>query len=225
MAALTIVIGNKNYSSWSLRGWLAVEKVAQSGAETREIVVPLDQPDTRARILEHSPSGRVPALRHGDVVVWDSIAIAEHLAEAFPDAQLWPADRAARAHARSVSAEMHSSFGELRACMPMNVRARLPGRGRTPGSLRDIERVRAIWTDCRERFGAGGPFLFGRFSIADAMYAPVVFRFRTYGVRLDTRLAEYSAAMLAHPAMQAWEHAALAETWTIGFDEYPDIEA
>jgi glutathione S-transferase len=171
MSPLTLVIGNKNYSSWSLRAWLALE---HSGVSYREIVIPLGQPDTLARLLEQSPSGRVPVLVHDGVTIWDSLAIGEHLAEALPAAKLWPEDRAARAVARSVSAEMHSGFAGLRSCMPMNVRAKMPGLGRTPASLRDIERVRAIWTDCRHRFGQGGPFLFGRFSIADAAYAPVV---------------------------------------------------
>jgi glutathione S-transferase len=167
----------------------------------------------------------VPALRHDDVVVWDSLAIAEYLAETFPDARLWPDDRAARATARAVSAEMHSSFAGLRAAMPMNVRARLPGYGRTPASLLDVERVRALWSDCRSRFGRGGPYLFGRFSVADAMYAPVVFRFRTYAVTLDAAQQAYVDAMLAHPGMQEWAQAAEKEPWTVDEDEYPAIRA
>jgi glutathione S-transferase len=222
MSSLTLVIGNKNYSSWSLRAWLALE---QTGAPYRELVIPLGQPDTAARILAHSPTGRVPALVHDGVTVWDSLAIGEHLAEAFPAAHLWPEHTAARAVARSVSAEMHSSFAGLRSCMPMNVRAKMPGLGRTPASLRDVERVRSLWKDCRQRFGQGGPFLFGRFSIADAMYAPVVFRFRTYDVALGETERAYCDAMLALPAMKKWEREAEAETWAIDEDEYPTFRA
>jgi glutathione S-transferase len=218
MPSLTLVIGNKNYSSWSLRAWLALSHV---GVSFREIVIPLQAPDTREQILAHSPSGRVPVLRHDDLVVWDSMAIGEHLAEAFPDARLWPDDRAARATARAVSAEMHSGFAALRAAMPMNARARLPGYGRTPASLVDIDRVRALWRDCRGRFGGGGPFLFGRFSLADAMYAPVVLRFRTYEVALGDVERAYSDAVLALPSMQKWMSAAEAEEGTVDADEYP----
>jgi glutathione S-transferase len=222
MSSLTIAVGNKNYSSWSLRAWLALEA---TGVPYREVVVLLGQPDTRKSIEAHSPAGRVPALHHDDLLVWDSLAIAEHLAEAFPDARLWPDERAARATARSVSAEMHSSFAALRSAMPMNVRARFPGYGRTPASLQDIERVRAIWSDCRSRFGQGGPYLFGRFSIADAMYAPVVFRFRTYGVALDAVQQAYLESMLSHPGMQKWAQAAENEPWTLEDDEYPPVRA
>jgi glutathione S-transferase len=222
MPSLTLAIANKNYSSWSLRGWLALEHV---GVPYREVLIPLDRPETRALIAEHSPSGRVPALRHDDAIVWDSLAICEHLAEAFPDAHLWPEDRTARAFARSVSAEMHSGFPALRETMPMNVRSRFPGYGRTPASLRDIERVRALWSDCRSRFGQGGPYLFGRFSVADAMYAPVVFRFRTYDVSLDAAPRAYLDAMLAHPGMQKWARAAESEEWKVAYEEYPDVRA
>jgi glutathione S-transferase len=222
MSSLTLVIGNKNYSSWSLRAWLVLE---HTGAAYREIVVPLGQPDTQAHLLEHSPSGRVPALVRDGVTVWDSLAIGEHLAELFPAAHLWPEEGTARAVARSVSAEMHSSFAGLRSCMPMNVRARMPGLGRTPASLRDIERVRSIWSDCRRRFGQGGPFLFGRFSIADAAYAPVVFRFRTYDAALGDVERAYRDAMLALPAMKKWEREAEAETWRLDEDEYPAFRA
>ncbi|HEY8039644.1 MAG TPA: glutathione S-transferase family protein [Polyangiaceae bacterium] len=222
MGSITLAVGNKNYSSWSLRAWLALE---HTGAPFTEVVIPLDRPDTRERIAQHSPSGRVPALRDGDVHVWDSLAIAEYLAERFPEARLWPDERAARACARAVSAEMHAGFASLRSNMPMNVRARLPGYGRTPGSLRDIDRVRTLWSDCRARFGAGGPYLFGRFSVADAMYAPVVFRFRSYDVSLDAVQRGYVDAMLAHPAMQKWEKAAVAEPWPLEADEYPAIQA
>jgi len=222
MSQLTIAVGNKNYSSWSLRGWLALE---HTGVPYEEVVIPLGVADTHARIASVSPSGRVPALRHGDVHVWESLAIGEYLAEALPDARLWPEDRVARACARAVSSEMHAGFAALRSSMPMNVRSRLPGYGRTPGSLRDIERIRTLWSECRSRFGQGGPFLFGRFSVADAMYAPVVFRFRTYDVQLDPGQSAYLEAMLAHPGMQKWARAAEAEAWTVEDDEYPTIRA
>ncbi len=222
MSPLTIAIGNKNYSSWSLRGWLALEHV---GVPYEEILVPLGAADTHARIAAVSPSGRVPALRHGDVRVWESLGICEYLAETFPDAHLWPEDRAARAVARAISSEMHAGFAALRSCMPMNVRTRFPGYGRTPGSLRDIERIRTLWSECRAGFGHGGPFLFGRFSVADAMFAPVVFRFRSYEVKLDPGQGAYLDAMLAHPGMLKWARAAEAETWTIEDDEYPAIRA
>jgi glutathione S-transferase len=217
-----LAVGNKNYSSWSLRPWLALK---QTGAAFDEVVIPLYRPDSPDAIRKISPSGKVPVLQHGQVVVWDSLAICETIAEAFPEAHLWPDDAGARAVARSISAEMHSGFVALRTHMPMNARARLPGRGRTIESLRDIERVRSLWGDALHRFGRGGPFLFGRFSIADAMYAPVVLRFRTYEVEIDTRLHEYCAAVLALPAMEEWLAAARTEPWTLESFEYPPIHA
>ena len=212
MTALTLVLGNKNYSSWSLRAWLALEA---TGAAFDEIVIPLWLDGAKEQILAHSPSGKVPALRHGDLVVWESLAICEHLAEAFPDAGLWPADPAARAAARSASHEMHAGFMALRRAMPMNCRASKPGRGMADGVAADIERVGAIWRDCRERFGAGGALLFGGFTIADAMFAPVASRFRTYGVALDPVSAAYVDAVHSIPAMRSWIAAAEAEPHTV----------
>ena len=212
MTALTLVLGNKNYSSWSLRAWLALEA---TGAVFDEIVIPLWLDGAKEQILAHSPSGKVPALRHGDLVVWESLAICEHLAEAFPDAGLWPADPAARAAARSASHEMHAGFMALRRAMPMNCRASKPGRGMADGVAADIERVGAIWRDCRERFGAGGALLFGGFTIADAMFAPVASRFRTYGVALDPVSTAYVQAVHALPAMRSWIAAAEAEPHTV----------
>ncbi len=212
MTDLTIVLGNKNYSSWSLRAWLALEA---TGAEFDEIVIPLWLDGARERILAHSPSGKVPALRHGDVVAWESLAICEHLAEAFPDAGLWPADPAARAAARSASHEMHAGFMALRRAMPMNCRAAKPGQGMKDGVAADIDRVTAIWRDCRTRFGDGGALLFGKFTIADAMFAPVASRFRTYAVTLDPVSAAYVEAVHALPAMGTWLAAAETEPHTV----------
>lgn len=212
MARYTLVIGNKKYSSWSLRPWLVMRHAALAFEEIR---IPLRQPDTAARIREHSPSGRVPVLHDGERAIWDSLAIAEYLAERHPEAALWPADVAARALARSVSAEMHSGFQALRQHMPMHCGARFPGVGRTPEVLADIARITRSWRDCRERHGAGGPLLFGTFSIADAMYAPVVLRFQTYGVELDAVASAYCDAMLALPSLRQWLEDAQAETEAI----------
>jgi len=176
MSPLTLVIGNKNYSSWSLRPWLAMK---QAGLDFAEIRIPLDTPETHARILQYSSAGRVPVLIHNDLTIWDSLAIGEYLAEQFPGRWL-PEERRARAIARSVSAEMHSGFSDLRQHMPMDCRARLPGQGRASGVQSDIARITEIWNTCRQQFGAKGDFLFGQFTFADAMYAPVVSRFITY---------------------------------------------
>jgi len=208
MSQLTLVVASKNYSSWSLRPYLAL---AHTGQPFQEVVIPLDTPDTAAAIARYSPSGRLPALIHGDVAIWDSLAICEYLAETFPEARLWPEDRAARALARSVCAEMHSGFTRLREHMSMNLHARRPGQGRAPGVAEDIQRILSLWNDCRSRHGQGGPFLFGRFSIADAFYAPVVSRFVTYDVALDPTSAAYRDAVLALPAFQKWAEAAKHE--------------
>ena len=222
MAELTITIGNKNYSSWSLRGWLALK---QTGAAFDEVVVPLDRPDTKERLLAAGPSARVPVLRHGALTVWDSLAIGEYLAERFPQAGLWPADAEARAVARAVTAEMHAGFAALRDHMPMDLRGRYPGLGRGPGVAEDIARVLAIWEDCRARFGRGGDYLFGGFSLADAAYAPVVTRFVTYEVPLEGPAAAYRDAVLAWPALEAWTEAARAEPWVIAFPDLQPPEA
>ena len=216
MASYTLVIGNKNYSSWSLRPWLLMR---EAGLAFDEIRIPLRKPDTAARIREHSPTGRVPVLHAGGLTIWDSLAIAEYLAERHPERALWPTDVDARAHARAVCAEIHSGFQALRTHMPMHCRARFPGVGRTLEVLTDIARVTDSWRECRARFGAGGPLLFGAFSIADAMYAPVVLRFQTYGVELDAVCRAYADAVLALPAMGRWLAEAEAETEII-----PDYE-
>ena len=219
MAELTIFIGNKAYSSWSLRAWLALEHVSRSGALAapyKEVILPLAPPGTRTVAARaHSPSGKVPALQDGDLVVWDSLAICEYLADAFPSAKLWPDDRAVRAIARSVSAEMHSGFPALRSHMTMNVRRDPIVLPLTPEASDDVARVQALWADCRTRFGKGGPFLFGRFSVADAMFAPVATRFHTYGVPLDDGSRAYVDAVYAMPEMQKWIAGAKQETWTI----------
>jgi glutathione S-transferase len=212
----TLVIGNKNYSSWSLRGWLAARA---AGIPFDEVLVRLSEPGSKDELLKHSPSGKVPVLKHGERVIWVSLAIIEYLAEIRPDAGLWPADPAARAHARSICAEMHSGFQALRARMPMNLRRSLPGKGRGRDVALDIERVLAIWTDCRTRYGAPGPFLFGRFSAADVMYTPVATRFRTYAVELDDVSQAYVDAVLLRPDFIEWHEAALEEPWVIAEDE------
>ena len=205
MKELTLVVGSKHLSSWSLRPYLAL---AHTGQPFGEVVIALDQADTTENILKHSPSGKVPVLLHGGAAIWDSLAICEYLAETFPAARLWPEAPEARAWGRCLTAEMHSGFSALRSNMPMNLRERLPGVGRAPGVAEDIARITALWTQSRARFGAGGPFLLGAFSIADAFYAPVVTRFVTYGVELDAGCAAYRDAVLALPAMKAWTQAA-----------------
>lgn len=210
--ALTLVIGNKAYSSWSLRPWLAM---AHAGVAFEEVRIPLYAPGSDAAIRRYSPAGKVPVLIDGPTTVWDSLAILEYLAEMHPDRMFWPADRAARAHARSVCAEMHASFTALRTRMPMNVRRRLPGRGRAPEVERDIDRIVSIWSDCRARYGGDGAFLFGRFSIADAMYAPVVTRFHTYAVTLTGAARDYADRMLSLPALRRWYAEAAQEAEVI----------
>jgi glutathione S-transferase len=212
MSKPVLIIGNKNYSSWSLRPWLLLR---QAGIDFEEIRINLGAPDLRAQILRYSPSGKVPVLIDGAVTIWDSLAISEYLAERHPQLQLWPADVEARAVARAVSAEMHSGFAALRENMTVNCRKFLPGKGRAPGVAEDIARISAIWTDCRQRFGQDGEFLFGRFSIADAMYAPVALRFRTYAVELDPVCAAYTLSLLQLPAVQDWVAQAGAETETL----------
>jgi glutathione S-transferase len=198
---MLLVVGNKNYSSWSLRPWLALKVLGIPFDEKR---IALYGPGSRDEILRYSPAGKVPVLHDGATVVWDSLAILEYLAERHP--QLWPRDAAERARARSISAEMHSGFPNLRNHMSMNVRKSHPGKGRTPEVLVEIERIRAIWAQAR------GPFLFGGFTAADAMYAPVVLRFRTYAVEAEKR---YMDALLALPALQEWIEAAQAEPESI----------
>lgn len=213
MPEFFIALGNKNYSSWSLRGWLVL---AACGADFEEEVIPLDRPETKARLKEISPTARVPLLRHGDLAIPDSLAIAEYLAERFPAAGLWPDDAAVRARARAAVCEMHSGFTALRAELPMAIREDCSGRSFSAEAEADIARAIEIWQDCRAAGSAsGGPFLFGRFGIADAFYAPVVTRFRTYGIALPESAEAYARAVLDWPDMQRWTAAARDEPWVI----------
>lgn len=209
---LHLIIANKAYSSWSMRPWIAMKA---QGLAFRETVICLDQPDTAARIKAFSAAGKVPVLQHGDVTVWDSLAILEYLAETFPGKNWWPADRAQRAVARAISAEMHSGFTNLRSNMPMNVRKTLPGVGHNEAVEADVARISAIWRDTRAKYGAGGAFLFGTFTNADAMFAPVATRLKTYVVKLDADAQAYADALLAHPAVREWYISAAGEPWVI----------
>jgi len=220
MDQLALYIGNKNYSSWSLRPWLALK---QAGAPFEEVVIPLSQPTTKAALAAQSPTGRVPLLRHGGLRIWESLAIAEYLAELFPSAGLWPAGREARAMARAAATEMHSGFATLRSQLPMDIRARRAVPQRVELAAVDIARVCDLWRACRSRFGEAGahgvgPFLFGGFCIADAMFAPIATRFDSYGVKLDPVSSAYVAALRDWPAMRQWREAAEGEPWTITYD-------
>ncbi len=208
----TLVIGNKAYSSWSLRAWLAIKAC---GVAFDEVVVPLRTVDTKTDLSAHSPSGLVPVLKHGDLQVWDSLAIGEYLAELFPAAGLWPEDRRARAVARAVAAEMHAGFAALRRHLPMDLKRSVSDRSTTPAVDTDMARIVALWRSARAGFGAGGPFLFGRYGLADIMFAPVCTRFATYGVEVDADARAYMDAVFALPDMRLWIEAAQAEPWVI----------
>jgi glutathione S-transferase len=216
--ALTLIIGNKNYSSWSFRPWIAM-KTADIAFD--EVVVSLDAPDFKARLAPHSGTGKVPALVDGTVNVWESLAILEYLSDKFPAKQLWPDDPAARAHARAIAAEMHAGFVPLRQRCPMNMWRPVTKPDLPDEVAANVRRIDALWTDCRERFGAGGPFLFGRFGAADAMYAPVVSRFHTYGIEAGEAARAYMASVMALPAWAEWRAAAVREPWVLPHDE-PD---
>jgi glutathione S-transferase len=211
-----LVIGNKNYSSWSLRAWFLLR---EAGIEFEEVRIPLDTDTFAGEIATLSPAGRVPVLIRGDEHIWDSLAIAETVAEQWPDRQLWPDNAAARAHARSISAEMHSGFVALREAMPMNCRA-MGRKVALPDPLAaDIDRIFAIWSDCFHRYGSDGEWLFGKFSIADAMFAPVVMRFRTYGINLPESASVYPKRLLDSPAIQEWLLESESETEVISQEE------
>lgn len=207
---MKLIIANKTYSSWSLRAWLAVKA---SGIDFEEQTILLHEPDTRSLILQRSPSGKLPCLHDNGLAIWDSLAIAEYLAEEIP--QLWPVDGAARAIARSVSAEMHSGFQALRSQMPMNLRRNAPLASISPELAADIRRIESIWNDCRAQYGGHDRFLFGTWSIADMMFAPVAFRFESYGVTLQGAAQDYLQSVLAYPHMREWKAAALKETAVI----------
>lgn len=211
-----LIIGNKNYSSWSLRPWLLLK---ESDIEFDEHRISLDTPEFAHEVSIFSPAGRVPILQCDDITVWDSLAIAETIAERWPEKSLWPKDAAMRAHARAVCAEMHSGFTQLRSCMPMNCRAMGRKVSSSDELARDIDRVIAIWSDCQRKYGEQGDWLFGEFSIADAMFAPVVFRFRTYGIKLPESAENFPRRLLESAAMQDWLLAAEAEIEVVKFDE------
>ncbi len=212
---MKLIIGDKNYSSWSMRPWVLMR---HAGIPFEEVVIELDRPDTAARIAEHSPSGKVPCLVNDDgQSIWESLAIFETLAERYVDRFFWPHDAAARAHARSIASEMHGGFAELRSSMSMNIRAKHFGTGAMPGVLADVARIDAIWSECLTRYG--GPFLFGAsFGIADAMYAPVVMRFNTYAPTLSEAASAYAERVTALPAVREWIEAAQREMHSI--DKY-----
>jgi glutathione S-transferase len=214
--SLHLTIGNKNYSSWSFRPWIAM-KVA--GIPFEEEVISLDAKDFKPRVTKVSGTGKVPALADGQVMVWESLAILEYVAERFPNARLWPADPATRAYARAIAAEMHAGFVPLRRLLPMNMWRPVQKRELTPDAQSNVRRIEAIWTDCRMRHGAGGVFLFGAFGAADAMFAPVVSRFHTYSVEVNAVAQAYMDAVMALPAWGEWRAAALKEPWVLADDE------
>ena len=212
MSRYSLVLGNKNYSSWSLRPWLVMKHL---GLEFEEIIVPLLVDGFKEQLLSHSGSGKVPVLKIDGKEIWDSLAICEYLNEQHPEGKLWPDDDYAKAIARSVAYEMHSGFFNIRNDMPMNMRRTVDAF--TPSSLcmSEIDRVVEIWTSCRDRFGEGGPFLFGEFSIADAMFAPVVSRFTTYKIPILGVTSDYMEAILNMDSMKEWAEAAKSEEWVI----------
>jgi glutathione S-transferase len=214
--ALTLIIGNKNYSSWSFRPWIAM-KVAGIAFEDR--VVPLYEPGSREQILQYSPTGKVPVLVDGNQCVWESLAILEYLAEKFPKQKLWPDDLRARAHARIVATEMHAGFQPLRKSCPMNLWLPVKPRPQSEEVMANVRRIEFLWADCRARFGRDGPFLFGAFGAADAMYAPVVSRLHSYGLTVSEATRNYMDAVMALPAWAEWRTAALKENWILKDDE------
>ena len=214
--ALKLIVGNKNYSSWSMRPWIAM-KVA--GIPFEETVISLDAADFKTRVGAVSGTGKVPVLIDNGVRVWESLAILEYLAEKFPQLGLWPADSAARAHARVIANEMHAGFLPLRRLLPMNMWRPVIKRDLTPEAAVNVQRIEAIWSDCRARFGKGGPFLFGHYGAADAMYAPVVSRLHTYAVDVGAGTRAYMDAVMALPAWCEWHDAGIREPWVLAADE------
>ena len=215
---MKLLIGNKCYSSWSLRAWLLLRA---KGISFEEQLVLLDEPGFKDKVFAAAPGsgGTVPTLVDGEIAVWETLAIAEYLHDRFPDAGIWPGDRAARAHARAISSEMHAGFTALRGACPMNLGKRYAARDRGPGVAKDVERITGLWRQAREHFGVAGPLLYGEFSAADAMFAPVVTRLDTYGIAVDPISQAYIEAMLAMPAYRDWLGGALAEPWIVAHDE------
>jgi glutathione S-transferase len=211
-----LIIGNKNYSSWSFRPWFAL-KVA--GLHFEETVIPIGTDDFKERVSKLTGITKVPVLIHGDIVVWESLAILEYVAETRPDMRLWPAERAARAHARSVANEMHAGFSALRRYCPMNMARPVKARQLPDAVMADVRRIETLWQLCLGRFGGGGPFLYEQFSAADAMYAPVVSRFHTYAIEVSAPSRAYMDAIMELPAWEEWHRAALLETWVLPEDE------
>ncbi len=216
---MKLIIGNKRYSSWSLRAWLVM---THFGFDFDEQLIRLDEPDHHRAILEVSPSGRVPCLVDGSNVIWETLAIIEYLAEAGDDKAIWPQDRAARAVARAISAEMHAGFSALRKACPMNLRRSFAWRDWGAGAADDANRIVELWREARSRFGAGGPFLFGAFTAADAMFAPVVLRLEGYSWPVEPDIRSYMDAVLTLPAMLSWKDGAAQEPWIVAEDEIAD---
>lgn len=214
--ALKLILGNKNYSSWSLRPWIAMR---HAGIPFEEEVIPLYEPGSAEKIRAYSPTGKVPVLIDGDMTIWETIAILEHLAEKFPKAALWPADEKIRAYGRAISAEMHAGFGHLRRHCPMNMRRVNKRRELTREVADDVRRIEMIWTESRDLFGQDGPFLLGPFSIADAMYAPVVSRFYSYAIGVGAAAESYMSTMRQLPAWQEWEASGRVEPWIMPGNE------
>ena len=218
MSKSILVIGNKNYSSWSLRGWLAAK---HAGLDFEEVNIDLYTPTSKAELLKHSPTGMVPFLKHADTGVWDSMAIIEYCARLAPSKFWWPEDNAAFAYARAIAAEMHSGFFALRSHVPMNLRANFSGLALSPEVEADVRRIEDLWTEARQIFGDGGDFLFGDYSAADMMYAPVVHRFNSYGIEVNPACRTYMDAVLAHPDIREWASEASSETAIIVSGEVP----
>jgi glutathione S-transferase len=213
---MKLIIGNKNYSSWSLRPWIAMKQI---GLDFEEILIPMVMPGTKAEMLKYAPTGLVPVLIDGDATLFETIAILEHLNDRFPDARLWPKDIAVRAHARSIAAEMHGGFAALRRDCPMNIRRPVKKHIVSPEAAQHAERIDALWSDARARYGKGGPFLFGHFTNADAMYAPVINRFHVYDVPRSKISQAYMNTMMELPAWQEWDRASRTESWVIESSE------
>jgi len=216
MSPLQLIIGNKNYSSWSLRPWLAMKRAK---IEFEEILIPLYRPDTDERLKKLSPSGKVPVLKDGETLIWESLAIGEYLAEKFPEKHLWPKDPSTRALARAVASEMHAGFADLRSECPFNARRDPKPISLSAGAQKDVRRVQQIWKNLRDSFGGRGPFLFGEFSYADAMFAPVAFRFHHYAVPVSPEAKAYMETLFTLPEVKDWVEAGRHEVWVIPASE------